>query len=514
MGLRSAIIGPDGTLVVDSQPGESRPILLHRPEVVAAQNNGHGEFQRRSGYRRTSVLSRAERIDIDGELLGFLLVERELSDVDAQVSAVRRSIWSIAALFAVALFAATWWNVGRIKRPVESLRNSATSMGAGVFDQRVVLEQRDEFGTLALVLDEMRDRIRSKLSTMEQENQQLEENSQSLSTVLAGMIEGVIAVDNSECILFLNRAARSFLDVTSSDVVGRPIWEVLRNPTLQEVVRAALQGEALRTAEFELPRSQAIVALIASLLPGDPCPGVVLVLHDVTELRRLENLRREFVSNVSHELKTPLTAIQAYSETLLGGAIDDPEHNREFLHRIEEQAERLHALVLDLLRLARIESGEDVFELTAIDVQDAIGQCLDEHAAVAEAGGLSLQLDAPEQRSCVRADREGLRTILDNLVDNAINHTPSGGRITIAWAEESAMVRIFVQDTGAGIPVSQQARVFERFYRVDKARSRELGGTGLGLAIVKHLTQVFGGSVQLESRVGEGSTFTVRLPKG
>ena len=513
-GLRSTIIHPDGAIVVDSQPRESLPTLLHRPELVAAQKHGDGEFQRRSRIRRTSVLSRAERIDVDGKLVGYLLVERDLADVDAQVTAVRRLIWAIAALFAAVLFAATWWSVGRIKGPLESLRNSAASMGDGVFDQRIVLQRRDELGTLALALDEMRDRIRSRLSVLEQETQQVEENSQRLSTVLAGMIEGVIAVDNAERVLFLNRAARSFLDVANSDVLGRPIWEVLRNPTLQEVVRAALQGEALRTAEFELPRSQAIVALIVSRLPGDPCPGVVLVLHNVTELRRLENLRREFVSNVSHELKTPLAAIQAYAETLLEGAIDDPDHNRQFLQRIEEQAERLHSLVLDLLRLARIESGEDVFELTAVDVQDAVRHCLDEHAAVAEAKGLTLQIDAAGQAGCVRADQEGLRTILDNLVDNAINYTPTGGQITISAAEEGPMVRITVEDTGAGIPESQQSRIFERFYRVDKARSRELGGTGLGLSIVKHLTQVFGGSVGVDSQVGEGSTFTVRLPKG
>jgi two-component system phosphate regulon sensor histidine kinase PhoR len=306
------------------------------------------------------------------------------------------------------------------------------------------------------------------------------------------------------------------LEFTGPNVVGRPIWEAIRSPTIQNVVRRALAGEAAAdeaAVELELPRSQTLVSMIATRLPGNPCPGVVLVLHDVTDLRRLENLRREFVSNVSHELKTPLTSIQAYAETLLEGAIDDPDNNRAFLTRIAEQAELLAALIQDMLRLARIETGRDVFEVQPVGIDAVVESCVQARVAIAASKGVDLFTELPEGALRVLADEEGLRTILDNLVDNAINYTPSGGRVTVRWAGDGAAVRIEVEDTGVGISSEHQNRIFERFYRVDKARSREVGGTGLGLSIVKHLTQVFGGTVEVFSRPGRGSRFTVQLPR-
>jgi two-component system phosphate regulon sensor histidine kinase PhoR len=377
----------------------------------------------------------------------------------------------------------------------------------------VVIPNRDEFGLLAKAVNQMSTAIAHRFEDLKRRSRQLEESGERLSTVLGGMIEGVVAVDDRERILFANKAARFMLELAGSNVIGRPIWEVVRNPTVQEVVRTALAGTTHRSVEFELPRTQSAVALLATRLPGDPCPGVVLVLHDVTELRRLENLRREFVSNVSHELKTPLTSIQAYTETLLNGAIDDPTHNREFLRRIEDQADRLHKLILDLLRLARIESGQDVFEVTAVPLGRVVQACVEHHATIADSKGVILSAEAPNERIRVHAGAEGLRTIMDNLIDNAIKYTPQGGSVAVRWWAEGSMAVIEVEDTGIGIAKMHQTRIFERFYRADKARSREFGGTGLGLSIVKHLTQVFEGTVDVESDPGKGSTFTVRLPR-
>jgi two-component system phosphate regulon sensor histidine kinase PhoR len=264
-------------------------------------------------------------------------------------------------------------------------------------------------------------------------------------------------------------------------------------------------------------------------LPGTPCPGVVLVVHDTTELRRLEAMRRDFVANVSHELKTPLSSIKAYTETLRNGALADPENSQRFLMRIEEQADRLHHLILDMLMLARLESEQQAFEITTVNVKDVVTACLNDHRQAAEAKRIELigaevgeKAPSPQPSPAgsgrdtvlVRADREGLREILDNLVDNAIKYTPDMGTVTIDWQPNGSMARISVRDTGIGIKPKDQPRVFERFYRVDKARSRELGGTGLGLAIVKHLVQSFGGRVSVESESGKGSTFTVELPLG
>jgi two-component system phosphate regulon sensor histidine kinase PhoR len=252
--------------------------------------------------------------------------------------------------------------------------------------------------------------------------------------------------------------------------------------------------------------------LLATRLPGAPCPGVVIVLHDVTELRRLENVRRDFAANVSHELKTPLAAIKAYAETLRLGAINDSQHNLDFVERIEDQANRLHQLILDLLQLARVETGKEAFEFAAVPVSDAVADCIAQHADAAASAGVSLAAESSTDDIKVWADFDGVQTILDNLVTNAIKYTREGGQVTLCWRRDGQFAEIDVADTGIGIAIQDQRRVFERFYRVDRARSRELGGTGLGLAIVKHLAQAFGGDVGLTSELDKGSTFRVRLP--
>jgi two-component system phosphate regulon sensor histidine kinase PhoR len=263
-------------------------------------------------------------------------------------------------------------------------------------------------------------------------------------------------------------------------------------------------------------------------LPGETCPGVVLVIHDTTALRRLESIRREFVANVSHELKTPLSSIKAYTETLRNGAIHDPETSQRFLGRIEEQTERLTRLIMDMLMLARIESDHQAFEIVSLDVTPVVQKCVDDYRSAAESKRIALLVEvegakppfdhAQDMQAAavcrVKADREGLREILDNLLDNAIKYTPEGGNVSVIWRSNGSMAQIAVRDSGIGIRPEDQERIFERFYRVDKARSRELGGTGLGLSIVKHLAQSMNGTVAVESEVGKGSVFTVKLPVG
>ena len=253
-------------------------------------------------------------------------------------------------------------------------------------------------------------------------------------------------------------------------------------------------------------------------MPGEPSRGAVLVLHDTSELRRLERLRQEFVANVSHELKTPLSVIKACVETLQLGAVDDIQHRGNFLERIAEQSERLHALILDLLSLARIESGTELFEFGAVPVAPVVQGCLERHRTRAEGRRQTLCVtshneDGAEDEHEVWADEEAFGQILDNLIDNAVKYTPEGGQIRVGWRTDGESVCLEVADNGIGIPENDLPRIFERFYRVDKARSREMGGTGLGLSIVKHLVQSLHGTIRATSRVGEGSTFTIRLPR-
>ncbi|MFO1043913.1 MAG: ATP-binding protein [Planctomycetaceae bacterium] len=375
----------------------------------------------------------------------------------------------------------------------------------------LALDDRADDEPITELFQSVGEHVTARISDLQAEQSELKQSHDRLAIVLEAMVEGVVAVDRDERILLANAAAIRLLDLKSDRVAGYPLWESVRLPRLQELVKESIDGTDQHRLEFEVPRTQSTVAAVVSRLPGTPCPGAVIVLHDVTDLRRLENLRREFVSNVSHELKTPLASISAYAETLLDGALEDPAFNRTFVTRIEEQATRLNTLIFDLLELARVEAEEHGFEVGPVDVSAIVQASSVEHINVAKSKDLNLKIESPSEPVWGMADASGLRTIVDNLVDNAINYTPVGGEVTVRWWCESGRVFLEVRDTGVGIAKEYQARIFERFFRVDRARSREVGGTGLGLSIVKHLCQVFDGEVKVSSRLGHGSTFTVQL---
>jgi two-component system, OmpR family, phosphate regulon sensor histidine kinase PhoR len=465
---------------------------------------------------------------IVGFVLSIALQDQLLDPVTA-----RRWIWSLVGTESLAVFAIAYWIIGILSRPVAALNDVANAIATGNYEHRVYVPNRDEFGTLAATLNRMSQSLNVRMT-------QLSQTAARQSTVLGGMIEGVIAVDARQRIVLANTAAGRQYNFRPADVEGRALLEVIRNHALHAAVTAALTtGEPQRIETQRIGTQKLHVEVHVQPLPGQPCPGVVLVIHDTTELRRLESIRRDFVANVSHELKTPLSSIKAYTETLQIGA--DPDTTQRFLGRIEEQANRLHHLILDMLMLARIESDHQPFDIVSVDVGEVARACVEAQRPAAEVKRISLAAQssgAADGAACfARADREGVREILDNLVDNAIKYTPEGGAVTISWRSEergarseergvspepqaasppspAACIVLSVTDTGIGIKPADQERVFERFYRVDKARSRELGGTGLGLSIVKHLAQSFGGRVGVESTPGQGSTFTVELPVG
>jgi two-component system phosphate regulon sensor histidine kinase PhoR len=386
------------------------------------------------------------------------------------------------------------------------LTDAAEAVAAGDYQQRIPVGTADEVGTLARAVDHMRRALTWQVT-------ELRDNSQRLETVLSSMLEGVLAVNAEQRVLFANDASRSLLGIETREVSGRPLLEVTRNRVVREAVEEAFRLDEPYEFEFQVSGlNRRYLAVRATRLPGEPCPGVVVVLYDITDLRRLENVRREFVANVSHELKTPLSAIKAYAETLRMGAIHDAEHNELFVARIEEQADRLHQLIQDLLHLARVESGREAFDIRDVSLAQVIEGCLPTYRERAQAKQLTLEIEPSPVDVVIRADEGGLTTILDNLVGNAIQYTPQGGRVVIRCRSEGESGVFEVEDTGVGISPRDQTRIFERFYRVDKARSRELGGTGLGLAIVKHLTQAFGGQVSVRSELGKGSVFQIRLP--
>jgi two-component system phosphate regulon sensor histidine kinase PhoR len=350
--------------------------------------------------------------------------------------------------------------------------------------------------------------------------------------ILRSMVEGVAVIDAQEKLVFCNRAFSEILNVDLVSSEGRPLIELVRNSELIGLIRRALNGEEglqvditmgivqlrsfsvtaapVNALDMSLPLSEGGAAGV--LRVAEKPSGAVVVLHDVTELRRLERVRQDFVANVSHEFKTPLTAIQGFAETLLGGAIDDTRNNRRFLEVIREHAARLARLTDDLLKLARIEAGKLEVQFFPVNVMELIEGCTDTTLLKATRKQIAIDIDLPQALPSIRGDASLLRDVLQNLLDNAIQYTPEGGHIRVNAVAGPREVIFTVADTGIGIPLAEQERIFERFYRVDPARSREAGGTGLGLSIAKHIVEAHGGRLSVESEIGGGSKFSFSVP--
>jgi len=511
-GVRYTVIDKSGQVLADSAQADLAGVakmLSHdeRPEVVRALARGEGKSEHISASLREPYRYFAARAEVAGKPVGVTRTSLSRESIDQLTSTKQRLVWSATAVVFLIALAVSLGMIRQVVGPVADIDRAVDTIAQGNFHHRLYVPNRDELGQVAGNLNRMSQRIDARFN-------QLIASHERQATVLGGMIEGVIAVDRRERVLFANEAAGRLFDFRPSAIEGRPLLEVVRNHSLEEAVSAALatrQPQRLETTQ-EIGDKMS-VAIQATPLPGEPSPGVVIVMHDTTELRRLESLRRDLVANVSHELKTPLSSIKAYAETLRDGALDDRQASIKFVERIMEQSERLHHLILDMLSLARIESAQQVFEIVPVSVEEVVEECLANQRPAADAKQISLVAE-PQQPDCmVRADKEGLREILDNLVDNAIKYTSAGGRVTVRCRTtgDAKMVSIEVEDTGIGISAEELPRVFERFYRVDKARSREMGGTGLGLAIVKHLAQSFGGGVSAKSESGQGSRFTVEL---
>jgi two-component system phosphate regulon sensor histidine kinase PhoR len=419
-----------------------------------------------------------------------------------------------SALAILATLALCWsWRLSLV-REAEAITRSLAALDQGKPIWPVPVRARGAFGRLADMVNEVAPRLASRISALELDRQQLR-------AVLEGMIEGVIVVDMNRRLRFANPSARRLFGLDGS-AEGRLLPEVVRSTGVHEAVDATLSASGAFKGEINLEGREMVARLHpkilqvhGSTLPGPP-RAAVLVFHDITELRWLERMRQDFVANVSHELKTPLASIKAYTETLLDGAMEDANVAGRFLGQIDEQADRLDDLIRDLLSLARIESQQDVFDFHPLPLVALVQERAASHRDRAEAKSVELHFEATASQSdLVYADEEALRQILDNLIDNAIKYTPSTdgrGRVQVTCRREPGRVAVDVADNGIGIARDEQERIFERFYRVDKARSRALGGTGLGLSIVKHLVQTLDGTIEVSSRLGAGSKFTIMFP--
>ncbi len=358
-------------------------------------------------------------------------------------------------------------------------------------------------------LDKLNDQLMKKIQALAREREEM-------LAVLTSMVEGVLVINAEEKVALANAACARMFGWKSGDWNNRPFWEIMRHRELLDLLKRVLSRGTFENAEISIfmPEEKIIQAQASPVKTGKGAKhGVVCVLHDITHLKKLEHLRTEFVANVSHELKTPLTSIKGFVETLLAGALENPETARSFLTVVDGHAARLERLINELLELSRLESGELPLQFRPVDLKSLLQRSRQLFENEIHAKRQALEIECPQTLSPVSGDEEKLERALSNLIHNAVKFTPEEGKIKVCAREEVAQVKISVSDTGIGIAEDELPRIFERFYRVDKSRSRKEGGTGLGLSIVKHIAQVHGGSVSVESRVNKGSTFTLSLPK-
>lgn len=373
--------------------------------------------------------------------------------------------------------------------------------------KNVALRLPDNFG-------ELEDELNKSHTVSMQKAQALYDEIFRTTRVLNSMLEGVVAVDRSLRILAANPAARDLLAMSAEPVPGRLLVELVRFPKLTSMVEQTLKSQRKLEGDVEVGSSNRRFLRIRLLpLPGDRGPmGVLITVSDETRIKRLEGMRRDFIANVSHELKTPLAAIKAYAETLLLGALEDQEKNVQFVERISQQAERLDGLIRDMLQLARVQSGNLPLNSQEFAVMPALTTCVDSHRVIGEAKGVRVLLAPGDAELIARGDHEAFITIMNNVIGNAVRYTDAGGEVNVSVKASEPWIAVRVRDTGIGIAAEDHERIFERFYRVDKARTPERGGTGLGLAIVKHLVKASGGEIRLQSELGVGSTFEVLFP--
>jgi len=507
---RITVILPDGTVIGDS---DENPLSMdnhrRRPEVLAALGNAPGRSIRYSRTLHQNMMYVAVMLERSGTPAAIIRTSVSLAAIDDTLKAIyRRIAWGgfIVILFA-ALF--SYLSSRHVGRPIEQIRKGAEHFARGDLNFRLPSVETAELRSLSTSLNAMAAQLDDKLKSFIRQRNELE-------AVLASMLEGVIAVDGDERIISANRAAALMFETEPKALGGRLVQEVIRNRELQQFVGKAISGEAHTENDISFYRdNERIINAYSSPLrdASGARVGTLVVLNDVTRLRRLENIRRDFVANVSHEIKTPLTAIKGFVETLQRRAVDNPEEAERFLGIIAKHVDRLNSIVEDLLCLSRIEAEAENAQIKLEEahlckiLQSAVQVC----RTKADEKKISIRLACDKEVTAL-LDPPLFEQAAVNLIDNAVKYSPAGSTVSVSCQQAGSELAVHFTDQGIGIPKQHLERLFERFYRVDKARSRSLGGTGLGLAIVKHIIQAHGGRITVESTPGAGSVFSIFLP--
>ncbi|MEO5897408.1 MAG: ATP-binding protein [Vicinamibacterales bacterium] len=510
---RVTFIAADGTVVGDSDltAGEVAQVENHatRPEVQRALRDGVGIARRYSSTLQIEMLYVAVPVpNRVGSELRIVRLALPLTAIRQHLASVRKiALVALGAGLLVAL-TASWLTSALLTRRTRAIAAGAERYASGDFSVPIADGSRDEIGTIARVLDESVREIARRASEVTSDRARME-------AILGGMIEGVVVVNEYGRLQLVNDAARRMLklgDVTDD----RHYLEIVRHPTIAAQLGYALDGERREGRELTIPQAPGAVFVARSSPIAGTSRGAVLVLHDITDLRRADQIRRDFVANVSHELRTPLTSVRGYVEALLDG-VDDPVQVRGFLETVARHTHRMERLVRDLLRLARLDAGQELLERVACEVGALVtGVETDLHAPLTERHQRIVR-DFADAARVVSGDPAKLHDVFRNLLENAVNYSPDGAAITVTSRRRGDRIIVTVADQGPGIPDADLPRVFERFYRVDKARARDRrdpGGTGLGLAIVKHLVELQGGTVAAANRPQGGAIMTLELPAG
>ena len=503
-GRRVTFIAPDGTVIGESHADRTRmENHADRPEISQALQGTEGSDIRLSHTQGRPMMYVAVPIRTDSGLIGIARVSLSLAQVDARVASLRQAIFTAAGVATLLATLTSLFIAERIARPVRELTAVAERLSKGDLNARLTPSTRDEVGRLTLSFNRMARRLQEQVATLSRERSRL-------AGILEHMADAVIITDREGQVQLINPAATRLLALDPPQAVGHSFRQLVRHPRLLELWRRAAACREEQTATIDTGVHGAYLHAIVTPLEQIDEQGFLVMLHDLTRLRQLEAVRRDLVSNISHELRTPLASLKALTDTLRDGALEDPKVAQRFLDRMEVEVDALIQLVQELLELSRIESGKAPLNLRATPVESALIPPVERLRAQAERAGLTLAMEVPHDLPPVLVDTERIHQVMTNLVHNAIKFTPNGGRITVSAEPRGDRVVISVADTGVGIAPEDQPRIFERFYKADRARSG--GGTGLGLAIAKHIVQAHNGHIWVESQEGRGSTFYFSIP--
>lgn len=504
LGLRVTIIGVDGTVRGESH--ENRLLMdnhLYRQEIQQALDKGQGTSIRFSNTAGYEMMYAAAAIRSEGKLIGFARVALPLQQIDHNLARLRIALLSatvVATLLATLLAVLI---AGRTTQPIRHLTSVAKTLADGDLSARLFLNNYDEIAQLALTFNQMAEQLQTKLKALAGERDRL-------TTILDHMADGVLITDADGRIHMLNPAAIRILEL-EEPTPGLSLAQTVRDYQIIDLWKQCQECDEEQVATIEAIFAPHFLRVVISPLHTADLQGYLVILQDLTQVRRLETVRRDFISNLSHELLTPLASLKALAETLRDSALDDPQMARHFLDRMETEVDALTQMVQELLELSRIESGKVPLRLKQLSVAEVVQPPVERLRPQAERAGLTLAVTLPEPVPEVLADAERIQQVITNLVHNAIKFTPTGGTVTVTAAQSGDEVLITVTDTGVGIPADDLPRIFERFYKIDRARSAG-GGTGLGLSIARHIVQAHGGQIWATSTEGQGSTFYFTLP--